>query len=216
MAKSQAKTVEAQAEQSTDNTNGLTIKSLYKTKSAIDNAINAAKVSTMLLQDEYQKIGCSTLNHLYEHKDITVIRNLMENFPAGLRGVAMYAFIEKFAPVKFERDKTTRKTVIHFSKERHADMKLDNKEVREATLQKAIDTFWNDMAPNQGKEPAMFDLEARLKIVAKQARKALDDAASGVGPKAKVTTDQVLKLEQLIGSIESAKPDKVAAVQVAA
>lgn len=75
---------------------------LYTTTAQINDAIAKAVKSANTVQLAYQKIACSAIVHLHEHKDIRVIRNLLDTMPEGLRKVAMATFFDRYAQVRFD------------------------------------------------------------------------------------------------------------------
>lgn len=52
----------------------------------------------------YQIISCSLLRHLAEHKDIRLIRRMLEEFPSSLRIDAMQKFLIKYGQISFKLD----------------------------------------------------------------------------------------------------------------
>lgn len=192
------------------------VANLYKTKGAIDKAINDAKVSTINVMVEYQKIACSCIKHLLEHKDITVIRNLLDNWPEALRKVAISGFIDAYAPVKFEQDEATKKTIVHFSKERFSTQ-FNTEEVRAEKLESACGNAWYSMNGTKEPEYKPFNLYTMLTRVITQARnkfdKGIDESKGDYLP-----ADAILQLEALAKKIkpsEGLKPVASDAVNTA-
>lgn len=52
-------------------------------------------------QNMYQIAACAAIQHLGKHKDIRVLRNLVEGMPDGLRKDSMSKFFDLYAPVSF-------------------------------------------------------------------------------------------------------------------
>lgn len=213
--------VQAEHEQSVDRPHVVAIVNLYRTKGAIEAAIREAKSSTISVMLEYQKIACSCIKHVLEHKDITVIRNLLDNWPEALRKVAISGFLDAYAPVKFEQDEATKKTVVHFSKERYASPQFVTDEARHATLESACGNAWYNMAQTKEPEYKPFNLYTMLMRVVTQARNKFDkgvDATKGDY----LPADAILQLEALAKKIKpvegtvakeepAATPEKIAA-----
>jgi hypothetical protein len=97
----QAKIDTAVAAKTATATPVMTEKQLY-TKDQLNAAITKASTAGMKVQQEYQKIACSAILHLGQHKDIRVIRHILDTLPVGLRKQSLSAFFDAFAPVAFD------------------------------------------------------------------------------------------------------------------
>jgi len=164
-------TVVAKADNS--NTPIVTKESLYKTTKAIEAAIVAAIAAGNTVQQEYQRIACSAMVHLYQHGDIRIVRHLLATLPEGMRKVSMATFFDKFAPVTFDDDGE-----VHYNKER----KLD--------LAGALSLAWWKAAKEAVYTP--FVLEAELKKLIEKASKKL---AKGVKEGDHVTNTMLVTLQ---------------------
>lgn len=89
----------------TDKNQPLVSKAKLLTSTArIEAAIKAAVTNAKSVQMEYQLIACSAILHLGTHKDIRVIRNILDTMPESLRKVAMATFFDRYAPVAFDEE----------------------------------------------------------------------------------------------------------------
>ena len=84
---------------------------LYRTSTAINEAIKNVVKAGHSVQHEYQRILCSAMLHVATHKNIHIIRNVLDTVPAGTRKASMCAFVDMFAPVSFDD-----KGVAHYNK----------------------------------------------------------------------------------------------------
>ena len=123
-------------------------------------AIKEAKASAVDLQQSYQVIACSVINHLHDHGDIRVTRNLFENMPDSLNINSMKEFFHKYAPVTYDE-----------SGEVHYD-----KAVKFVFAECLENAWWK--AKKQA--PYMpFDLVAELDKLLKRASKKLEQPKEG-------------------------------------
>lgn len=95
---------------------------LYTTSKAINAATNTASKVGHNLQLEYQRIACSVIKHLDAHKDIRVVRHMMDTLPEGMRKKSMSAFLDKFASVSFVDNEETGKQEINYNKDKASNL----------------------------------------------------------------------------------------------
>lgn len=164
--------------------------SLYTTLKAIDTALEAVIVAGNTVQQEYQRIACSSILHLATHKDIRVIRKLLETLPEGMRKKSMATFIDKFAPVSFDEEGE-----VHYNK----DKKL--------RLGEALAMPWWKAAKESVYIP--FDFIAQSEQLLMRAAKRLDKADAEKGDK--ITAEQLNAFAEFLNSIKQGKVAKKAA-----
>ena len=107
----------------------------YKTAKKINGAIEVAYVNQTELMQEYQRIAVSTINHMIETGDVSVMHNLFNRFPAALRLNAMQKFFSLYAPVKVETVTEGKKTVLKWSYDK------DNADLSKAQRMPWFDTL---------------------------------------------------------------------------
>lgn len=158
------------------------INSLYKTTKAINEAIEKANFSGSELQNEYQRIACSVLNHLDTHKDIRIVRHLLDTMPRSYRRDSMAAFFDLYGAVSFDE-----KGQVHYNKERKCDLKA------------AIKMPWWKAKKEEVYRP--LDLAVRLNAVLKQAEKRIKE---GVHPEKgdNLSVEQVEALRAVVVQFE--------------
>lgn len=142
---------------------------LYKTEADIAKAIVAAEKKGNSVQNEYWTIAASLLVHLAKHKDIRIIRRVIEGFPEGMRKNSMLAYFEKFGSVRV----LTEENAITF-KGQKGDIVYDAK--RKLNLAGALETPWWKAA----KEPEYkaFDLDKMIDNVIRLADRKMKDGVS--------------------------------------
>lgn len=128
---------------------------LYATEAEATKAMERAEKKGTSLQKDYQRIAASLLVHLATHKDIRVIRRMMEKFPEGLRSNTMLAYLERFGQVRVIVDPETEAQTIVFAE----DKKLN--------LAGALETAWWKAKKEEVYKP--FDLDAMIDNVIKLA-----------------------------------------------
>lgn len=139
---------------------------LFKTDTEIAKAIVAAEKKGASLQSDYQRIAASAIVHLAKHKDIRIIRRMMEQFPEGLRRNTMLAYLERFGQVtvqNVEQEKGSEQVIVFDAKK-----KLD--------LNGALTTQWWKAAKEPEYKP--LDLEAMINNVINLAEKRLQKGIS--------------------------------------
>lgn len=77
---------------------------LYATDKQIAEAIVKTNGKAATVQVEYQRIAASALVHLSKHKDIRVVRAMMEHFPESLRKNSMLKYLEVCGQVRVLTD----------------------------------------------------------------------------------------------------------------
>jgi len=164
--------------------------SLYTTLKAIDTALEAVIVAGNTVQQEYQRIACSSILHLATHKDIRVIRKLLETLPEGMRKKSMATFIDKFAPVTFDEEGQ-----VFYNK----DKKL--------RLGEALAMPWWKAAKEAVYIPFVFTAEVEKLLM--RAAKRLDKADADKGDQ--ITAEQLNALAELMASFKVANTAKKAA-----
>ncbi len=172
-------------------------KVLLTSTKAIEAAIAEAKIAGDKAQNLYQTAACSALQHLYVHKDIRVIRNLLNTMSEGMRKKAMATFIDKFGQVTFDD-----KGEVHYNGER----KLD--------LNGALNMAWWKAAAESVYVP--YILEAKIKKILDDAKNKL---AKGLKEGDHVTTSLIAALEKTLADFAPATPTEAqleASQQIAA
>jgi len=98
------------------------VTNLYKTTKQITTATNSAAKTGAALQQEYQLIACSVISHLAEHKDIRVLRHMLDTLPEGMRKKSMSAFMDKYAPVTFGENPDTGEAEVKYNADKPANL----------------------------------------------------------------------------------------------
>ena len=88
----------------------ITEKDLFKDEKAASAAEEKAVTAGQSLQKTYQRIVCTYLVHLAKHKDIRVIRRMLDNMPQSLRKDSMQKFILQYGTVKAVEDENGKAT----------------------------------------------------------------------------------------------------------
>jgi hypothetical protein len=169
--------------QKTEKVQLVTEKALYKSTAEINTAVEKAVKQGVSLQTAYQKIACSAIVHLGTHKDIRVIRNILDTLPEGLRKVAMATFFDRFAPVRFDDEGQ-----VHYD---------DTKKVQ---LGLALETAWWKTAKEATYTPFVFEAEIQ-KLIDRASKKLEKGVDTSKGDS--LSTEQINGLRALI-----AKPVK--------
>lgn len=100
----------------------INVKNLYTTTKQITQATDVAAKVGANLQLEYQKIACSAIKHIGEHKDVRIIRHVLDTLPEGMRKKSMSAFFDRFAPVKFGENETTGEAEVTYAADKQAKL----------------------------------------------------------------------------------------------
>lgn len=152
---------------------------LFKTTAEIEKAVKVAVKSGETLGKAYQRIACSAIVHLSQHKDIRIVRNILETMPPVLRKQAMAAFFDRYASVRVDAE-----GVFHY------DAK------KKAKLGEALEKPWQSTIRDQEYRPFVFE-QAVMELI-KKAETRLD---KGLHPEKgdKVTIAQVDALKSLVG-----------------
>lgn len=161
-----------------ENTRIVSEAKLYGTLQAINTAIATATKAGEKVQVEYQRIAVSVIKHLHEHKDIRVVRNLLDTLPESLRKKAMSEFLDTFGKVRFDDQ-----GVAHYDDTKQTQIGL------------ALEKAWWKMSKESVYIP--FDFEGEVLKLINKANKRLE---KGVDKEKgdKLTKAQVAKLEALI------------------
>lgn len=135
---------------------------LYTSAKAILAAASAqSKIDTESV-DEWQKIFMSTVKHIDKHRDVTVIRNVLDKVLASVhiayRVDSAKAYFDKVAPVRFDEN-----GVAQYVKGKKTDMAL--------AMSLA---WWNARKPQEFKS---FDFNAELGKLLDKASKLLQKPA---------------------------------------
>lgn len=157
---------------------------LYKTSTAINEAIGKVVKKAQSVQLEYQRIACSAIVHLHEHKDIRVIRRLLDTMPEGMRKVAMATFFDRYSQVRFDAEgqahyDANKKTQLGLALEqawwKTVKESVYTPFVFEAEVQKLIDRaekrFEKGIDKSKGDALNLAQIDALKALIAKKAQK---------------------------------------------
>lgn len=123
--------------------------------SDIEALIESAKVKGNETQRMYQIAGCAVIQHLAKHKDIRVVRKMLESMPESLRRDSMTKWLDLYAPITVDEEGE-----IHYNKDGKVQLGL--------ALEKA---WWKAKAVTVYKP---FDFVAELEKLQAKARKRYD------------------------------------------
>lgn len=172
------------------------VNTLYKNTKQINTAIANAVKAGNAVQVEYQRIACSAIKHLEEHKDIRVIRHLLETLPEGMRRKSMSAFFDKFASVSFSQNEETGKTEVTYNKD------------KKSNLVAALTFAWWKAAVESQYVP--FDLAVELaKLINRAESKLKKGVSSEKGDK--VSAEQIAQLSALQMQLANSPVDEAQA-----
>jgi len=181
----QAKTVSVATEtaKADDVTNIVEVNQLLKSTKSINEAIEKAVFKGTSLQNDYQLIVCSVLAHLNAHKDIRIVRHLIDTMPKSLNSASMVVFIETYGAVAVDD-----KGQLHYNKE------------KETNLKDAIKKAWWKAKPIEKYVP--FDLLKNLQRVLNRAEKRLQE---GVDTEQgdNLNEAQVEQLRSMVNALEA-------------
>jgi hypothetical protein len=173
-----------------------TMKELYGSHNDYCAAVRAAHENALRrksapLEQEYQRFACYVISHLRKHRDVSIVRHLLNGMPRALSKKSMSRFIGKYAPVSFDT-----KGIAYFDKTKPFD------------LAGAITNPWCKGAipakQQVGKKTtAPFVLLEELKDLHERASKRYNKRTPDIDDE--VTPGQLVKLQQLISSLEKAK-----------
>jgi len=154
---------------------------LYSTTEQIEKAVAEATRNGVSLQVAYQKIAASAVLHLGQHKDIRIIRNILDTMPESLRRSAMTAYFDMFASAKL------------IDNQFHYD---DSKPTK---LGEALETAWWKTVKEAEYRP--FVLVDELEGLYNRALKRLEKADPAKGDA--VTANQLQALHNMINQVKS-------------
>lgn len=143
----------------------------YTTAAKIAAAIKANASAHAKVDDEWQAIGMSVMAHIWEHRDVSVVNNLVipmyNGLGKGARHAAMSQWLLTFLPVVANTDAATKAThPFKFSKD---------KALLQPDFDQAANQQWFSMKPSPAPDQ-VFDFNA---IFAQAVKKACKAAAEG-------------------------------------
>lgn len=174
----------------------MTFAAKYTTSAKILAAISLNTKAHAKVDTEWHDIGMSVMAHIWEHRDVSVVNNLVIPMYTGLgkgaRHAAMAEWLMSFLPVVANTDQATKNThPFKFSKDK-AKMEPD--------FDKAQATPWYSMKKSPTPDQ-LFDLNA---LIAQAFKKASEAAAKGLP--VLVDRDQLVLAAKAFGVAESDLP----------
>lgn len=153
----------------------------YTTASKIASAIKANTAAHAKVDNEWHAIGMSVMAHMAEHRDVSVVNNLVipmyQGLGKGARHVAMTEWILKYLPVVANTDQATKGThPFKFSKEK-AKLQMD--------FDDANANPWYTMKPSPAPDQVL-DFRALMVAAIKKANAAADKGLPIMGNRAEM------------------------------
>lgn len=170
---------------------------LFTTTEAINAETERLGTTQRSLDLSWHKLAVSVLAHLCQHRNINVVRNMLEKMSDGQRKNTMFAYLELYGQVRFEKQdvivegKTKQRTLAMFDKSKSLN------------LEGAIVNKWFQVQKEAEYKP--FDLAAEVSRILEKASKKLtnSDESKGdfVSPEA---VSEVRKLVIVLQGMKSA------------